>query len=232
MADVLEIANLSVRYNPDQFALHEISLCLKRGQTLGLVGHSGSGKSTLALAIMGLLPKSCEVRGKICFQGRDLLGQTECQLRGVRGASMSMVWQEPSASLNPVMTIESQIDEVLRAHFPAWPRSQRHDRVWRALNQVELGDTRVMRAYPCQLSGGQLQRAVIAQALVCSPALILADEPAASLDSVTQKAILTLLRKQRDDTGLSLLFITHNESLLREFADRVVRLQEGRVAES
>jgi ABC-type glutathione transport system ATPase component len=225
---LLEVRDLSVRYDPDRRALDGVSFDIAEGQTLGLVGHSGSGKSSTALAIMGLLPKSAVVSGGIRFRGRELLGETESELRRLRGATISMVWQEPSAALNPVLTVGSQIEEVVRAHR-AWSAAERRDAVLAILDRVGLGDAGIRGAYPHQLSGGQLQRIVLAQALVCGPALLLADEPAASLDSIARASILRLLGKLRHESSLSMLFITHNEALLPGLADRVIRLQGGRV---
>jgi ABC-type glutathione transport system ATPase component len=225
---LLDVLDLSVRYAPDRLAVDHVTFAIDEGRTAALVGHSGCGKSTTAAAIMGLLPKSSQVSGSIRFRGRELLDQPQSELRSLRGASISLVWQEPSAALNPVLRISTQVEEVVRAHCQ-WPRARRQDAVRAVLDLVGLGDRTIRHSYPHQLSGGQLQRVVLAQALVLRPALLLADEPAASLDSITQASILKLLIKLRDETAMGMLFITHNESLLSGLADQVVRLEYGRV---
>jgi len=227
---LLDVRNLSVRYVPNRPALEDVTFGIAQGETLGLVGHSGSGKTTIAMAIMGLLPRSSTTRGSIRHGGHELLGESESQLRRLRGDTLSLVWQEPSAALNPVLTVGAQIEEVVRSHRQC-SRAQRREMVQAILDRVELGDPGIMGAFPCQLSGGQLQRVVLAQALVCGPALLLADEPTASLDSITASSILRLLRKLRHDIALSILFITHNASLLPGLASRVVRLDRGRMIE-
>jgi ABC-type glutathione transport system ATPase component len=201
------------------------------GEVSGLLGESGSGKSTLALAMLRILPAHARVRGSISFDGRDLLQLSEREMRGVRSAGISIVFQEPGLALNPVMQVGTQIMEVLRAHHN-WKRQRLRDEARVLLVQVDLDDIdRIFKSYPHELSGGQAQRILIAQALACRPALLIADEPTASLDSTIQSEILALLRKLRREHNMALLFITHNPALLLNFAERVMVMHGGEIVE-
>src|SRR5438067_2424347 len=231
---LLQVRNLSVSL-PSQSGstdvLREISFDLQRGQIVGLLGESGSGKSTLALALLRVLPSDARVSGSIGFDGRDLFTLSEPQMRQVRGAAISIIFQEPGLALNPVLRVGTQITEVLRAHN-SWSRRRLRDEAAALLAQVELPDVnRIFNSYPHELSGGEAQRVLIAQALACSPALVIADEPTASLDSTIQAEIIALLAKLRREKNLSLLFITHNPALLVNFADRVIVMCRGQIVE-
>ena len=239
---LIRVRELKVQYAAcEQAALFGIDFDIARGEIVGVLGESGSGKSTLALSILGLLPDDASIQGSIFFQekpgegcneraeGQDLLQFDESRWRAVRGAKISMIFQEPGLSLSPVMRIGDQIAEVLRAHRHGKAK-QCKERVEAILRQVRLVDThRVYSAYPHQLSGGQLHRVAIAQALACRPALVIADEPTRSLDVSLQTEILNVLREVNREAGAALLFITHNPALLAGFADRVIVMYAGRI---
>jgi len=238
MAELLTIRDLHVRFSKGNgrlvFALNGISLRAREGEVVGILGESGSGKSTLAKALLRLLPRTAHVAGDIQFVGRNTLQLSECEMNQIRGARIALIPQEPGLALNPVLKIGDQVAEVLRVHRD-WNWKRCKAEAQSALEQVGLlagAGRRFYDAYPHQLSGGQQQRAVIAQALVCEPALIIADEPTASLDTATEAQILDLFRELRAGRSSSLLFITHNPDLLRNFADRVAVLYAGRVVET
>src|SRR5438067_5937077 len=233
-AALLQVRNLSVSL-PSQSGstdvLREISFDLQRGEIVGLLGESGSGKSTLALALLRVLSGDARISGSIGFDGRDLFTLSEPQMRQVRGAAVSIIFQEPGLALNPVLRVGTQITEVLRTHN-SWNRRRLRDEAAALLALVELPDVnRIFNSYPHELSGGEAQRVLIAQALACGPALVIADEPTASLDSTIQAEVIALLAKLRREKGLSLLFITQNPALLLDFADRVVVLRRVKVVE-
>src|SRR4051794_14111273 len=189
---LLSLDQLSVSYAAGSHpvkAVDHVSFELAAGESLGILGESGSGKTTLALALLRLLPRSATVAGSARFEGRDLLQENERQLERIRGASISLIFQEPGLALNPVLRVGTQVAEVVRAHRPGPARSHR-SAAEQALAEVALDPARFYDAYPHQLSGGQQQRLVIAQALVCRPRLVIADEPTASLDATVQLEIL------------------------------------------
>ena len=228
---VLEIENLSLALPASgdrPFAIKGLSLCVERGETLCVVGESGSGKSLTALATMGLLPRSVKpTGGAIRLEGRDLLGLGEPEMRDVRGREVSMIFQEPMTSLNPVMRVADQISETFEAHR-ALDRRRRQERTLELIAEVGLPDpTSIARAYPHELSGGQRQRVMIAMALAMEPKLIIADEPTTALDVTTQAQILKLLDALRRKHGTAVLFITHDFGVVAEIADRVAVLQHG-----
>jgi oligopeptide/dipeptide ABC transporter ATP-binding protein len=237
MAEFLTIQDLHVRFSKDNgrmvYALNGVSLRVREGQVVGILGESGSGKSTLAKTLLRLLPRTARVNGDVQFGGRNTLQLTESEMNLIRGARIALIPQEPGLALNPVLKIGDQVAEVLRVHR-GWSWKRCKTEAQSALEQVGLpcAGRRFYDAYPHQLSGGQQQRAVIAQALACQPALIIADEPTASLDSETEAQILDLFRKLKAAQSSSLLFITHNPDLLRNFADRVAVLYAGRVVET
>jgi ABC-type glutathione transport system ATPase component len=234
MEALLEVQNLTVHHRgqdgKEQATLVDLSFVLREGETLGLLGQSGCGKTTLALALLSLLPGSARVvRGSIHFREHDMLSASERKLQQIRGAQAAIIFQEPATALNPVLNVGEQIREVARAHLIG----RRLDRsaAEAALAEVGLGDRRILSAYPHQLSAGQRQRVVIAQALVCRPSLLIADEPCSALDNVTTSEILNLLKQLKRQLGLTLLFITHNPSLLLSLADRLLIMQAGRFVE-
>lgn len=203
------------------------------GETVALLGESGSGKSVSCLALTRLLPPEpeCTVSGSIRFQGESVLEMEGARLRKIRGGGIAYIFQEPSASLNPVFTIGFQIAEAVRLHRPDIDAVEA--RVIELLDLVGIRDPQDRyHAYPHELSGGMQQRVVIAMALACEPKLLVADEPTTALDVTIQAQILDLLRTLRQKLGMSILLITHNFGIVKGFADRVIVLYRGRVVES
>ena len=231
MTPVLSIENLSLALPTSgdrPFAIRDLSLTVERGETVCVVGESGSGKSMTALAVMGLLPRTIRpAGGAIRLDGRDLLTLSEREMRDVRGRAVSMIFQEPMTSLNPVMRVADQIAETFEAHG-ALDRRGRAARTLELIDEVGLPDpAAIARAYPHELSGGQRQRVMIAMALAMEPKLIIADEPTTALDVTTQAQILRLLDALRKKHGTAVLFITHDFGVVAEIADRVAVLQHG-----
>jgi peptide/nickel transport system ATP-binding protein len=213
-------------------ALRQVDLDIAPGEIVGILGESGCGKSTLALSMLGLLPANADVEGSIVFEHEDLSKAGESRWGAIRGAKVAMIFQEPGLSLSPVMRAGDQIGEVLRAHRRGGGKERRQE-VEAALRDAGLPEVdRIYRAYPHQLSGGELHRVAIAQALVCRPALVIADEPTRSLDVTLQAEILDALRAINQRFGAALIFITHNPALLTGFADRVLVMYAGRVVEA
>lgn len=214
-------------------ALAGVSFEVEPGKTLGMLGESGCGKSTLAAALLRLLPGNAAVeKGSVWFEGCDLLKADGTELRKIRGRRMAMVFQEPSLALHPAIRVGKQVSDVLAAHENL-SRSALCEKTQEVLAEVFPEERhRIANSYPHQLSGGQQQRVLIAQAIACGPSLIVADEPTAALDATTQKEILTLFRKLREERKLAMIFITHNPWLLSSFADRLLVLYAGKTAES
>jgi oligopeptide/dipeptide ABC transporter ATP-binding protein len=212
--------------------LSGVDLALGSGEVLGVVGESGSGKSMLALSIMGLLPQPIMVRsGQVHLQGQDLLALPPRQMRALRGKDVAMIFQEPMTSLNPVMRVGQQIGEVLRWHLSLQGDAARAEGI-ALLRRVEMPDPqRQIDAYPHELSGGMRQRVMIAMALAGRPRLLIADEPTTALDVTIQSQILNLLRKLQQDSGMSVLLITHDLGVIAEMCDRVAVMYAGRVVE-
>ncbi|MHB8959660.1 MAG: ABC transporter ATP-binding protein [Candidatus Limnocylindrales bacterium] len=233
---LLEVRGLCVRFvTPDgtTTGLDGVSLEVGRGEILGVVGETGCGKTLTGLSVLGLLPRSARVAdGSIRLDGRDLLGLPEHELRKVRGADVAMVFQNPASAFNPVFTIGWQMRAVLAAH-ERLPRAQASERIAETLADVGLPETRrVLDAYPHELSGGMLQRAMIATALLCRPRLLIADEPTTALDVTIEAQILRLVRRLQESRGFSVLFITHDLGVIRSVSDRVAVLYAGRVVET
>jgi peptide/nickel transport system ATP-binding protein len=231
---LLQVRDLSVRFDSDEGTVHAVdgmSLELAESQVLGIVGESGCGKSVTALSILGLLPKTATVTGSVQFDGKELLGASGSQLRKIRGRQISFVFQEPMTSLNPVLRIGHQIEEVLREHL-SLSRSEAKKRVVELLDLVHIPDPgRRIDEYPHQLSGGMRQRVMIAMALACDPKILIADEPTTALDVTIQAGILDLLRELRARLGTAIILITHNLGVVADLADRVVVMYAGRKAE-
>src|SRR6187401_1244814 len=213
-------------------AVIDVSFDVKAGETLCLVGESGSGKSVTALSILRLVQRPGRIAGgQIVFKGRNLLTLAEAEIQKVRGAEIALIFQEPMTALNPVFTIGNQIEETLMVHGIARGRAAR-DRAIELLEAVSIPDAqRRVRDYPHQLSGGLRQRALIALALSCGPALVIADEPTTALDVTIQAQILDLLRDLKQRLGLALLLITHDLGVVAEMADRVAVMYAGRIVE-
>ncbi len=213
-------------------AVSGVSFAVEKSEILCLVGESGSGKSVIAQAVMGLLPKTLPIAGgSLRLEGEELTTAHAARLRGLRGARMSMIFQEPMTALNPVMRCGAQIDEVLREHTRL-SQAARRARTLQALGEVALPDPqRMVDSYPHQLSGGQRQRIMIAMALVLEPVLLIADEPTTALDVTTQAQILKLIVELQKRHGMAVLFITHDFGVVAEIAHRVAVLREGRLVE-
>ncbi|WP_150288126.1 ABC transporter ATP-binding protein [Rhabdaerophilum calidifontis] len=225
------VENLSIRLGELEI-VRGLSFTLAPGEVLGLVGESGSGKSMTALAVLGLLPPGMRASGSIRFEGQDLLRLSERELRAVRGRRIGMVFQEPMTALNPVMTIGAQIAEGVIRHGLA-DAAGASKRALRLIARVGLPDPAArLHAYPHELSGGQRQRALIALAIACRPALLVADEPTSALDVTVQAELLALLREIRDETGMAMLFITHDLAVVSRLADRTLVLYGGRAMET
>ena len=231
MTALLDVQNLSVRFGAFP-AVEGMDLRVEAGEVLCVVGESGSGKSVSMLAVMGLLPRTGQVAADaVRFRGADLLGAAPRARRKLIGRDIAMVFQEPTTSLNPCYPIGWQIGEALRAH-QAVPRSAVRARVVEVLGQVGMPapETR-MRAFPHQLSGGLNQRAMIAMAIACNPALLIADEPTTALDVTVQKGVLDLLVGLQRDRGMGLVLITHDMGVVAETAQRVQVMYAGQVME-
>ena len=213
-------------------AVEGVSLDLRQGEILCVVGESGSGKSVTASTVMGLLPPAMRVTGgEILYKGRDLLAMPEAERRQLRGKAISMIFQDPLSALNPLMTIEEQIDEVFVAHGVT-NRAERERRVLELITEVGLPDPPLIRKqYPFRLSGGQRQRVMIAIALALDPDILIADEPTTALDVTIQAQILDLIRRLQAKKNTSVMFITHDFGVVADIADRVVVMEKGHVVE-
>jgi peptide/nickel transport system ATP-binding protein len=228
---LLEVNDLRIAFGGRE-AVRGISFAIAAGETLGLVGESGSGKSATSLAMMRLLPGSATVSGSVRLAAEELLTLPEVVMRGHRGKSVAMIFQEPMTALNPVMTVGRQIGEALLAHAPRTPRREVRERVLAAMREVALPEPeRRIDDYPHQFSGGQRQRIVIAMALMNKPRLVIADEPTTALDVTVQAQILALLKQLRVQHNLSMLFISHDLAVVAQVADRVAVMRHGEIVE-
>jgi len=236
-APLLEIRDLSIAFHQggrETLAVDKVSFSLTRGRTLALVGESGSGKSIIALSIVKLLGSTSATypSGQVLFKGDDLLQAGDDKLRAVRGNEITMVFQEPMTSLNPLHTIEKQVGEILALHGMRGEGAVRA-RVVELLQEVGIPDPATrLSAYPHQLSGGQRQRVMIAMALANRPDLFIADEPTTALDVTVQAQILKLLKELQAKLGMAMLFITHDLGIVRRIADDVCVMQKGRIVEA
>ena len=232
---ILEVNHLLTQFHSENGvvnAVNDVSFEIKEGQTVCLVGESGCGKSATALSIMGLIDSAAgEISGEVLFQGKDLLKMKKGDLRRTRGNDFSMIFQEPMSSLNPVLTIGEQILEPLMEHKVITKKEAKK----RALELIELvgigGGNEIFTSYPHQLSGGMLQRIMIAIALSCDPSLLIADEPTTALDVTIQAQILDLLKTLKEQRKMSMLLITHDLGVVAEVADYVIVMYAGKVIE-
>lgn len=233
---LLSVEDLSVAFRQDEkdnLAVDQISFNITKGETVALVGESGSGKSVTALSVLKLLPypAASHPSGKVVYQGQDLITATESEMRQVRGNKISMIFQEPMSSLNPLHTIEQQVAEVLKIHRGLGDTNARK-RVLELLDQVGIPNPEErLKSYPHQLSGGQRQRVMIAMALANEPDLLIADEPTTALDVTVQAQILQLLKDLQKSTGMAMLFITHDLGIVRRISDRVCVMTQGKIVE-
>ncbi|MER7394044.1 ABC transporter ATP-binding protein [Streptomyces sp. NPDC000151] len=230
MSELLVVEDLTVTLPTTRGpvdVVKDVSFAVGRDETVGIVGESGSGKSMTSLAVMGLLPPGAITRGSIRLDGEELLGRTDREMRRVRGERVSMVFQDPLSSLNPYYTVGLQIEEMYRAHRGGKRKAARAV-VVEALDHVGIPDPeRRAGYYPHQFSGGQRQRVMIAMALVCSPALLIADEPTTALDVTVQAQILRLLADLQRQTHTGMVFITHDLAVISSIATRVLVMREG-----
>ena len=230
---MLEIRDLHVRFhNRDREAVSGVSLTIRDGEILGLVGESGSGKSVTAMSVAGLLPrKQCDYSGEILLDGQELLHADRAALRKIQGADIGVVFQEPQSCMDPLMRIGAQVEEALRLHTQL-SRAECREAALAAMRAAELPDPEgVYEKYPHQLSGGMLQRAMIAAAIVNRPKLLL-DEPTTALDVTIQAQILEMLKKLNRESGISMLFISHNLNVVRKLCRRVAVMQRGVLVEN
>ena len=231
LTPLLSVENLRTVFGP-VVAVDGVSFEVRKGETLGLVGESGSGKSVTAFSIIRLVQEPGRITGgRITFQGRDLLALPESDMRQVRGAGIGFVFQEPMAALNPVMRVGAHIAEALRVHGLA-SKSEARARSIELLRAVRITDPdKRVDDYPHQLSGGMRQRVMVAVALACKPALLIADEPTTALDVTVQAQVLALLRDMKREFDLSMLLITHDFGVIAETADRVAVMYRGKIVE-
>ena len=235
MTALLDVKDLKVRFAAENYsvqAVDGVDFRIQQGETFALLGESGSGKSVTALSITRLLPKTAKSTGTILFNGTDLLTLSNKKMRGFRGRRIAMIFQEPQTSLNPALTVGKQVGETLAQHRNLSGRAQRK-RVIELLEAVEIPDpAQRMDEYPHQFSGGMKQRVMLAMALAGEPDLLIADEPTTALDVTTQARILALLKKIQRDTGMAMLFITHDLAVASQVADRVAVMNKGKLVET
>jgi len=232
---LLSVENLCTHFRGEEVvkAVDGVSFDLAEGETLGIVGESGSGKSVTSLSILRLLARTARIeQGAIAYLGRYLVGLPEKEMRKIRGGDIGMIFQEPMTSLNPVFSVGAQVIEAIRLHRRV-SRKQAKIEAIRLFEEVGIPDAgRRVNDFPHQMSGGQKQRVMIAMAFACNPKLLIADEPTTALDVTIQAQILGILRRLRDERGMSILFITHDLGVIAEIADRVIVMYQGKVVES
>ncbi len=234
---ILSVNNLKINFYVNKQivkAVRGIDFSIHKNEIVGLVGESGAGKSVCALSLLQLLPplSSCEVSGEICFKGENLLKLNEKEMQRIRGAKISMIFQEPAISLNPLLSIGYQIAESIKLHQKV-DKIKTKEKVLEILNLVKIPDPlKRIKEYPYEMSGGMKQRAMIAMALVSNPSLLIADEPTTALDVTIQKQIIYLIKELQKKFGTSILFITHNLGIIAEVADKVMVMYSGKIVES
>lgn len=234
---MLEVDGLCVEFDTEAGrvrAVDEVGFQLKKGSTLGIAGESGCGKTITALSIIRLLPRPVSriVRGRVMFHGQDLLTLSKNEMHRIRGRKISMIFQEPMTALNPVHSIGKQVNEIHELHFPALSPEERGATSVKMLEKVGISDPEtVMKKYPHQLSGGMRQRVMIAMSLSCRPDILIADEPTTALDVTVQAQILDLIRGLKQESGMSVILITHDLGVIAENCDDVVVMYAGKIVE-
>ena len=234
--ELLKIEDLEIRYETDDgivYALNGVSLHVDEGETLGLVGETGAGKTTLAKGILRLIqtPPGKIVNGKVYFGGKNILAMSDHDLHQVRGNAISMVFQDPMTSLNPVMTVGEQIEEVIAVHNSNLSKEEIRERAIAMLRRVGISADRIDE-YPHQFSGGMKQRVIIAIALACNPKLLLADEPTTALDVTIQAQVLDMIRKLKTEMNTAMILISHDLGVVAQTCDRVAIIYAGRIVET
>lgn len=233
---LLEVKDLSIEFHdhdvPERVVNH-VSFSLEGGKILGIVGESGSGKSMTAMAISGLLKRhDIQKSGAIYFEGKELLNASRSELRKYQGNDISVIFQEPMTSLNPVKRIGWQVEESLRIHRTDMNKSERKKRAIEVLSDVELQNPELIyKKYPHELSGGMRQRVMIASAMICEPKLLIADEPTTALDVTIQLQIVKLLQRLNKEKNMAILFISHDLSLVKRLCDNIIVMHNGDVVE-
>ena len=228
---MLQVKNLEISFKNASSIIKNISFNLHQNKILGLVGESGSGKSITSLAILGLLPKSVNVKGQILFEEQDLLAYSSDQFQKIRGSKIAMIFQEPMSSLNPTLTCGIQVAEILQQHTNLSSEEIKKE-VINLFNKVKLPRAEsIYNSYPHQISGGQKQRVMIAMAIACKPKLLIADEPTTALDVTVQKEIISLLKELQQEYKMSIIFISHDLALVSEIADNVAVMHKGKITE-
>lgn len=235
MAEILNVQDLRVHFKdaaPERFAVDGLSFSIGKGEIVGLVGESGSGKTVTAMSISGLLPrKKADVSGSITLDGNEIFSCLDKEMLRILGDDLGIVFQEPMTSMNPVVRIGPQVEESLRIHTKL-SRKERKERALEAMAQAELPDPEaIYRKYPHELSGGMLQRVMIAAAIISKPKLLLADEPTTALDVTIQAEILELLKRLNREHGMAILLISHNLHVVRKLCTRVAVMQRGKLVE-
>ena len=232
---LLELKDLSVRYTTDGIisrAVNHVNLDLAKGEVLGLVGETGAGKTTTALTILRLLPKyTSEVEGEVFFEGKDILKLSEKEVRDIRGQKISMIFQDPMTSLNPVYTVGEQIGDVIRFHNEGISKADVEARVDEMLKLVGIPPQRKTE-FPHQFSGGMKQRVMIAIALACNPELLIADEPTTALDVTIQAQVIKMMRNLQKQLNTAVILITHDLGIVANFCDKVAIMYGGEIVES
>ena len=234
--NLLTIENLHVQYNTDDavvYALNGLNLSLNKGESLGVVGETGAGKTTAALSMLKLLPPKVGVitRGSITYKGFSIIAANDKQMREIRGGKIAMIFQDPMSSLNPILTVGDQVEEVLELHFPNMNSQERNGRVDEIFDLVGIQKSR-RKEYPHQFSGGMKQRIGIAMALVAEPELLLADEPTTALDVTIQAQILQLMGELQQKYNTSMILITHDLGVVAEYCERISVVYAGEIIEN
>jgi len=232
---LLEVRDLDISFRTPEGPLNvvnKLNLSINEAEVFGLVGESGCGKSLTALAVMGLLPENAYAKGAVLFKGRDFLAMDRESMRKIRGKEISMIFQEPMTSLNPVLTIGYQVAEVFTTHM-GLSRKSAMEKATDLLRAVKIPSAEVrLKEYPHQMSGGMRQRVMIAMAIACSPSLLIADEPTTALDVTIEAQILDLIRSLREENNMAVLLITHDIGVVAENAARAAVMYAGRVVET